>query len=135
MSVNKYNPATGNLKRYDGTMVDSTPTQNSGNPVSSGGVYSALEGKQDKADEGYVDIDVSQQVITSGHESINITTDIPSGYIPYSAVWCGSNWDENINFYPLYIPNSNGSYLCVIGPANHTIYTNCVIRVFYRKIS
>ena len=48
MSVNKYNSTTGNLERLDGYTVDSTPTQNSGNPVSSGGVYSALEGKLDK---------------------------------------------------------------------------------------
>ena len=27
--------------------IDATPTQNSGNPISSGGVYAALSGKQD----------------------------------------------------------------------------------------
>ena len=47
MSVNKYNSTTGNLERRDGYIVDSTPTQNSGNPVSSGGVYTALDGKLD----------------------------------------------------------------------------------------
>lgn len=47
MSVNKYNSTTGNLERLDGYTVDSTPTSGSGNPVSSGGVYSALAGKAD----------------------------------------------------------------------------------------
>ena len=43
MSVNKYNSTTGNLERLDGYTVDSTPTSGSGNPVSSGGVYTALQ--------------------------------------------------------------------------------------------
>lgn len=42
MSVNKYNSTTGNLERLDGYTVDSTPTSGSGNPVSSGGVFTAL---------------------------------------------------------------------------------------------
>ena len=48
MSVNKYNSTTGNLERLDGYTVDSTPTSGSGNPVSSGGVFTALAGKLDK---------------------------------------------------------------------------------------
>ena len=43
MSVNKYNSTTGILERLDGCTVDSTPTSGSGNPVSSGGVYNALQ--------------------------------------------------------------------------------------------
>lgn len=134
MSINMYE--NGVLTRLDGqTEVDAYPTQGSTRPASSGGTYEMLAGKLDKTDEGYVDIDVSQQVITSGHETINITTDIPPGYMPFSAIWCSSNWDEDINFYPLYMSGSNSSFLCVIAPANHIIYTNCIIRVFYRKIS
>ena len=54
MSVNKYNSTTGNLERLDGYTVDSTPTQNSGNPVSSGGVFTALGKKLSVYDESYV---------------------------------------------------------------------------------
>lgn len=47
------NPTDGQLLRYDATAqkwknagVDNTPTQNSANPIQSGGVYTALTGKQ-----------------------------------------------------------------------------------------
>lgn len=47
------NPADGQLLRYDATAqkwknagVDNTPTRNSANPIQSGGVYTALTGKQ-----------------------------------------------------------------------------------------
>lgn len=44
MSVNKY--TNGDLEKVAGhSIVDSTPVQNSVRPVSSGGVYTALEGK------------------------------------------------------------------------------------------
>lgn len=90
MSVNKYNSTTGNLERLDGYTVDSTPTQNSGNPVSSGGVFTALDGKVDKGDEisvtadgtknlGQVLADLASLLVNAGIGKINASSYVTIG--------------------------------------------------------
>ena len=91
MSVNKYNPSTGNLKRYDGTMVDSTPTQNSGNPVSSGGVFTALDDCAHKFET--VTFSDTKNVGAEETGYISKNANIPSGYSIVGATVHASHTD------------------------------------------
>ena len=77
MSVNKYNPATGNLKRYDGTMVDGTPSTN---PVGSGAVYTALQSKANTSDLGTAAAKGSTDTVSSG------STDLVESGAVYTAI-------------------------------------------------
>ena len=77
MSVNKYNSTTGNLERLDGYTVDSTPTSGSGNPVSSGGVFTALAGKADFdiSTMGSKNITLASGISASQHDTNNAIFD------------------------------------------------------------
>ena len=133
MSVNKYNSATGNLKRYDGVMVDGAPTSGSGNPVSSGGVFTALAGKVDKTDEGYVDISISSiELHSGGYAQKFIDSDIPANHQPYACCWSG-NWDEHLTL-GIDIDSNNRPSIIILGPGSYTIPSNRTVRVFYRKV-
>lgn len=67
MSVNKYNSTSGELERIDSIVsVDSAPTSGSTNPISSGGVYTALANKQDTLTFDDVPTDASDNPVKSG---------------------------------------------------------------------
>lgn len=60
---------------------DSSPTANSENPVYSGGVYTALQGKQDKLTQG-TNITISNNTISALDEKVNQTASTENADIP-----------------------------------------------------
>ena len=150
MSINKNE--NGTLTRLDGqTLVDANPTQNSTRPVSSGGVFTALDGKVSKTGDEtiagvktfsdgislgteYVDISIAGLTLRSdGYTEKDFTSDVPSGYSAYSWRWEGS-WDEHLNIMLQH--GADNHKICITGSANYQIpSSNRTIRVFIRKFA
>ena len=88
--VNLTNISDGQLLRYNGTSqkwenigIDTTPTQNSTNPVSSGGVYTSLGGKQSTYSSDSTQWDTtptanSTKPVTSGGVKTEIDKKLPT---------------------------------------------------------
>ena len=129
--------------KQDALTFDDSPTSGSDNPVKSGGIYTALAGKDDAdrfivMDTDYVALSDATWQTWSGGNLFGIEmpiTDLPAGYRPVAATLTRFvNWPSGAHFVP-YVGYSSGTIYVFSDTAQANVgNAKLMLRVVLEKV-